>query len=551
MNSNTSFTMVKDSKVFNYDIIEKNNYSFMMKITIRTIPKENREPKKEIINFTFNLKDRHTLMTSSLKECYMGNTINNFNKIFPSYSDKRKVFVDKNYMRYCMDSIFEIIETDDNAGMYSLFQDIMGIRNSEYSNSLGKTIYRLLTEFPFLETLYRAKILTKDTRKIPLRDYSVSNKVITDTMTVTSFIDNRKLTKLNEILCITQGTFKKLNKYDMDNNLNGTYSSSIASLMTFPLYQRTILYNNGDMKRFTDLSIDELKKRFSDMVNYSEKFIEEINKFSDEFKIHKTNLPEISLFPKTVFEYNLINILIGRKINPRKFLEYLFLEDHNSKAPVNDVFKRASEFIDYHTLNTKINSGLSSMLNEINRVKINNKQLEKTLKQMSIIYNKRFRNFPKDIRSEHDILAMNLNGILNSRKYSLYPERYNYHNAIKNVSNSFDRRFKHIKFSMGNYILVLPRNEMDIIYEGSELHHCAAAYIDSVSNGSSGLAFIRSKTNRNKPLYTIEFNPLNGDINEIAGFANEPIDYNNPDNEGLKEFIQALKKYLNNAFYKN
>ena len=235
MNSNTSFTMVKDSKVFNYDIIEKNNYSFMMKITIRTIPKENREPKKEIINFTFNLKDRHTLMTSSLKECYMGNTINNFNKIFPSYSDKRKVFVDKNYMRYCMDSIFEIIETDDNAGMYSLFQDIMGIRNSEYSNSLGKTIYRLLTEFPFLETLYRAKILTKDTRKIPLRDYSVSNKVITDTMTVTSFIDNRKLTKLNEILCITQGTFKKLNKYDMDNNLNGTYSSSIASLMTFPL----------------------------------------------------------------------------------------------------------------------------------------------------------------------------------------------------------------------------------------------------------------------------------------------------------------------------
>lgn len=105
----------------------------------------------------------------------------------------------------------------------------------------------------------------------------------------------------------------------------------------------------------------------------------------------------------------------------------------------------------------------------------------------------------------------------------------------------FEERFKelkHLEEVIDDYSFLIPKSANDLILEGKMLHHCVggAMYINNHAKGKTTIVFIREKNQKEKPLYTLEFNrntvvQCRGKHNKIA-----------PD-----EVMNAVEKWANHA----
>lgn len=84
------------------------------------------------------------------------------------------------------------------------------------------------------------------------------------------------------------------------------------------------------------------------------------------------------------------------------------------------------------------------------------------------------------------------------------------------------------------YAFIFPKNESEIVREGKHLHHCVGRYTkEHFVYGSSIIVFVRDKTDRETPLYTLELK--NDRIIQLRGERNKAAD-----EEAKKEAEQFL-----------
>lgn len=84
------------------------------------------------------------------------------------------------------------------------------------------------------------------------------------------------------------------------------------------------------------------------------------------------------------------------------------------------------------------------------------------------------------------------------------------------------------------YAFIFPKNESEIVREGKHLHHCVGRYTkEHFVYGSSIIVFVRDKTDRETPLYTLELK--NNRIIQLRGERNKAAD-----EEAKKEAEQFL-----------
>ena len=84
------------------------------------------------------------------------------------------------------------------------------------------------------------------------------------------------------------------------------------------------------------------------------------------------------------------------------------------------------------------------------------------------------------------------------------------------------------------YAFIFPKNESEIVREGKHLHHCVGRYAkEHFVYGSSIIVFVRDKTDRETPLYTLELK--NDRIIQLRGERNKAAD-----EEAKKEAEQFL-----------
>ena len=69
--------------------------------------------------------------------------------------------------------------------------------------------------------------------------------------------------------------------------------------------------------------------------------------------------------------------------------------------------------------------------------------------------------------------------------------------------------------------------------EGLELHHCVKNYIDKVAKGMTNIVFIRKKSDKTKPFFTVEVSN-DKTIEQVHGFGNR----NANTEPGLEEFVK-------------
>ena len=149
-------------------------------------------------------------------------------------------------------------------------------------------------------------------------------------------------------------------------------------------------------------------------------------------------------------------------------------------------------------------------------------------KRLRIDFSKKDIRFPKNLKGEHDRLAERITAIEEKGK---------------------DRKFKQaIKKHFGNLpthesdtlILFAAGGNSDLIREGQVLHHCVGCgtYFNRCINGESMIFFVRSKENKDKPLYTAEIDLKNYKLRQLYGA------YDKSAPQSVEKFVKGfINKY--------
>ncbi|EIZ2776448.1 PcfJ domain-containing protein, partial [Listeria monocytogenes] len=132
---------------------------------------------------------------------------------------------------------------------------------------------------------------------------------------------------------------------------------------------------------------------------------------------------------------------------------------------------------------------------------------------------------PQNLVTAHDNAVILVNQLKYEGEEKKYKGRFK---KIKNYGKVVD-----------NYAFIVPREVIDIVKEGKNLHHCVggAGYIEQHIEGKTTIIFVRDKQDLEKSLYTLEYK--NGQINQLRGKHNcEPT----PDvQEAANKWAELLK----------
>ena len=151
--------------------------------------------------------------------------------------------------------------------------------------------------------------------------------------------------------------------------------------------------------------------------------------------------------------------------------------------------------------------------------------------KMSKRLGQEFEKYPKSLKKEHDITAMN---------YKVKEDSLKQKNFELEVSSD---NYKGLEYKTKEYSVISPKEMDDLIKEGNELSHCVASYVNSVIEGKCKIYFMRKTDNLEHPFATIE---VRGDnIRQCRGYANRRL------SDKEREFVKmwARKKELSENYY--
>lgn len=153
---------------------------------------------------------------------------------------------------------------------------------------------------------------------------------------------------------------------------------------------------------------------------------------------------------------------------------------------------------------------------------------------------------PKELKLRHDEYVEECN-----RKRQMIKAKHDREYAkqkVKEYNAKFPRAravLKKIKpkleWENEDYMIVVPKELTEIIFEGQQLHHCAGAtdrYFDRIEQEETYIVFLREKKHKNVPFYTIEVEP-GGTIRQHRGMYDEE-----PDIDKIKPALREWQKEI-------
>lgn len=145
-----------------------------------------------------------------------------------------------------------------------------------------------------------------------------------------------------------------------------------------------------------------------------------------------------------------------------------------------------------------------------------------------------FEKYPKSLKKEHDLITRNYNLIVKGR--------YDMESFTEAVNIKDYQKLKYIRKNE-DFCIITPQSPDDLIREGSELSHCVASYVKSITEGKCKIVFMRRLNRLDQPFITIEVRGLN--IRQAKGYSNRSV------TAEQKQFIKewAKDKGLVEAYY--
>lgn len=121
------------------------------------------------------------------------------------------------------------------------------------------------------------------------------------------------------------------------------------------------------------------------------------------------------------------------------------------------------------------------------------------------------RKYPRDLRAAHD--AEKINHVNGGKDYKR--EKFA---RIKS-------KYQALEWSFGDYCIVLPNDNGDLIAEGEKLNHCVGRYADGHIEERTVVFFIRHKRRPERSWYTMDYNfcAKTPTRNQLHGYGNEGV----------------------------
>lgn len=153
-----------------------------------------------------------------------------------------------------------------------------------------------------------------------------------------------------------------------------------------------------------------------------------------------------------------------------------------------------------------------------------------------------------EISERHPEFTWNISSDNVHRMHDNITTIYNYEinnkddEKIKEMFNIRKLEWERYLFSDSNFTIISPDSPLDIIIEGTTLHHCVKSYINKIAAGYTTILFIRKNDEINRPYFTLEIK--NGKIRQCHGFAN--CNVTDEVNNFLKDFCKEKDVEYNN-----
>ena len=129
--------------------------------------------------------------------------------------------------------------------------------------------------------------------------------------------------------------------------------------------------------------------------------------------------------------------------------------------------------------------------------------------EISTCLNIAYDKYPKNLNTEHD-KAVYLK-LLKGDEYNR-----------KRFQETVDMNTKYNYYDDENYIIISPKEVVDLKAEGAELHHCVGSYVEKYCDEISRIFFMRDKRYPDKPLVTLELNNK-FTLVQSSGFGNRQL----------------------------
>jgi hypothetical protein len=255
------------------------------------------------------------------------------------------------------------------------------------------------------------------------------------------------------------------------------------------IYQRYNYYGNLKMiEGFTK------PHEFFQVPKYMMKYIKEIQSVSDQM------LNAFRNFDKT-FDSNKFQVIM-QIFKEESTLDILYnnssiITELYSKYGYKDIKKLAI----YVTRDAKLQQGIMRPTEALTLLR----DYAKMSTNMEIPYDK----FPKSLKKEHDVTAMNYKVVENEMKNKEFSQAIGLYESLAYTTKK------------DLYEIILPTSASDLVKEGSALNHCIASYVDNVIAGSCQIVFLRWKEDIDKPFISIEIR--DGNIRQARGQSNKSI----------------------------
>lgn len=122
-----------------------------------------------------------------------------------------------------------------------------------------------------------------------------------------------------------------------------------------------------------------------------------------------------------------------------------------------------------------------------------------------------YKKFPQTLKLAHDLLARDIEKIRDEKLNQQFEERAN---ALA------DLNFEDEETGYGFFV---PQKAEDLIREGRILRHCVGGYQRRFAEGKTTILFVRSLSNPNQPLYTLEWDLKKKETIQFRGYCNANV----------------------------
>lgn len=121
------------------------------------------------------------------------------------------------------------------------------------------------------------------------------------------------------------------------------------------------------------------------------------------------------------------------------------------------------------------------------------------------------RKYPRDLRAAHD--AEKINHVNGGKDYK------------RKKFEEIKSKYQALEWSFGDYCIVLPNDNGDLIAEGEKLNHCVGRYADGHIEERTVVFFIRHKRRPERSWYTMDYNfcEKTPTRNQLHGYGNECV----------------------------